>query len=42
MVDTAKVKVVKGASYLAQLNYPWVVWGNVMIQSDDPVTVVQS
>ena len=41
MVDTAKVKIVKGASYLAQLNHPGVVWGNVVIQSNAPVTAVK-
>ena len=41
MVDLAKIKPVVGASYLAQVPQPWVVWGNVMVQSDAPVVVVE-
>ena len=41
VVNRTKVKVVKGASCLAQLNHPWVVFSNVMIQSNAPVAVVK-
>ena len=41
VVDRTKVKVVKGASCLAQLNHPRVVVGNVMIQTNAPVAFVK-
>ena len=42
MVDMTKVKLVRSASYLAKLCHPWVVWADVMIQSNAPVALVKS
>ena len=42
LVDWAEVKAIVGTGELAEVDHQWVVWADVMIESDAPAAVVKS